>query len=87
MLPWRGAREGTGSKGRVACAVRREPSVTSESPGAVEKNPYADALALRIGEAFDASALRRHELVSLHHDACVRVLGSRSSSRIHCGGT
>ena len=83
VLSWGGAREGAGSEGRVACAVGGKPAVTGEPPGAVEEHPHADALALRIGEAFDASALRRHELVSLHHDACVRVLGSRSSSRIH----
>jgi len=82
MLPWGGAREGAGSEGRVACAVCGKPPVTSEPPGAVEKHSHPDAFAFRIGEAFDASALRRHELVSLHHDPCVRVLGSRSRRRI-----
>ena len=56
-------------------------------PGAVEKHSHADALALRIGEAFDASALGRHELVSLHHDACVRILGSSPGRGIDRGCT
>jgi hypothetical protein len=36
VLSWGRAREGAGSEGRVACAVRGKPAVTGEPPGTVE---------------------------------------------------
>ena len=82
------AREGAGSEGRVACAVLRKADGRA-NPQAPLRSTRTPILALRIGEEFDASALRRHELVSLHHDACVRVLSARSGRphrpRLHIG--
>ena len=66
---------------------RREPAVAREAPGTVEQHADADALAFGIGEAVDAPVLRRDELVPLHHDACVRVLGPSPDRRVNCGCT
>ena len=87
MLARGRSRESAGADGCVACAVCGEPAVGRESPGAVEQYAYADAFTLGIGEALDPPVLRRDELVPLHHDACIRILGPRSSRRIHCGCT
>ena len=87
VLPRRGAREGAGSERCVAGAVGGEPPVAGKPPGAVEQHPDADAFALGIGEALDAAALRRDELVPLHHDTRVRVLGPSPGRRIDRGCT
>ena len=49
---------------RVPGAVRVEPPVAREAPGAVDEHADADALALAVAERLDAAVLRRHRLVA-----------------------
>ena len=79
MLAGRRTRERAGSQGRVTSSFRRRAAVAGETPRAADEDTDADALALGISQPFDASVLRRDELVALPDDARVGIFSPRAA--------
>ena len=73
--------EGTGAERGLTGAVRGEPAVAGEAPGAVDEYPDADPLALDVADRFDATVLGGDRLRAAKHAAriCVRGTGGDRS--------
>src|SRR2546430_15723359 len=87
MHAGRRARERAGAERGITRALRTQPPVAGEPPGAGDEHTDADPFALGVPQPLDPSVLRCHELVALDDDPRVRILRSRPDRRIDRGCT